>query len=184
MLCRCRYSRRAHCSRTAWHPTLCADYEGRFHDQVMQDFADSYLRGETQSPASFLNQTVKFSDLLKTARDLGAGRDRPLCPAYRCGRKRRAASRCRSVEGPVLFPVCGDAGPARLFAFSQGNEQGRDRSLAHKYGLAVADKPDSQDICFVPNGRYGDVVRQLRPGLLRPGISYISMAQSLVSITA
>ncbi|MGC6497208.1 MAG: tRNA 2-thiouridine(34) synthase MnmA [Candidatus Puniceispirillaceae bacterium] len=153
-------------------PHYVLDYEGRFHDQVMQDFADSYLRGETPIPCVRCNQTVKFTDLLKTARDLQAD-----CLA--------TGHYVQRVDGPNGAELHRGADPVKdqsyfLFATTPaqldylrfplgGMSKDETRALAHKYGLLVADKPDSQDICFVPNGRYGDVVRRLRPGAVEPG---------------
>ena len=148
------------------------DYESRFADQVMQDFADSYLRGETPIPCVRCNQTVKFTDLLTTARELGAD-----CLA--------TGHYVRRVEGDDGAELHRGADPGKdqsyfLFATTPdqldylrfplgGMSKEETRALAHRFGLAVADKPDSQDICFVPNGRYGDVVRRLRPGAVEAG---------------
>ena len=153
-------------------PHYVLDYESRFADQVMQDFADSYLRGETPIPCVRCNQTVKFTDLLTTARELGAD-----CLA--------TGHYVRRVEGEAGAELHRGADPGKdqsyfLFATTPdqldylrfplgGMSKDETRELAHRFGLAVADKPDSQDICFVPNGRYGDVVRRLRPGAVEVG---------------
>ena len=153
-------------------PHYVLDYESRFADQVMQDFADSYLRGETPIPCVRCNQTVKFTDLLTTARELGAD-----CLA--------TGHYVRRTEGPGGAELHRGADPGKdqsyfLFATTPdqldylrfplgGMSKGETRALAHRFGLTVADKPDSQDICFVPNGRYGDVVRRLRPGAVEAG---------------
>ncbi|MGB1106888.1 MAG: tRNA 2-thiouridine(34) synthase MnmA [Candidatus Puniceispirillaceae bacterium] len=153
-------------------PHYVLDYESRFADQVMQDFADSYLRGETPIPCVRCNQTVKFIDLLTTARELGAD-----CLA--------TGHYVRRVEGDGGAELHRGADPGKdqsyfLFATTPdqldylrfplgGMSKDETRELAHRFGLAVADKPDSQDICFVPNGRYGDVVRRLRPGAVEAG---------------
>jgi tRNA-uridine 2-sulfurtransferase len=145
------------------------DYESRFRDAVMEDFADTYLAGATPIPCVRCNQRVKFHDLLTTAKDLGAD-----CLAT--GHYLQ-----RSTEGHLLRA----ADPARdqsyfLFATTQaqadflrfplGHMLKPDvRALAEKFELVVADKPDSQDICFVPQGRYVDVVQRLRPGAAEPG---------------
>ncbi|MDA7792230.1 tRNA 2-thiouridine(34) synthase MnmA [bacterium] len=153
-------------------PHYVLDYESRFHDQVMQDFADSYLRGETPIPCVRCNQTVKFSDLLTTARDLGAD----------CLATGHYVQRVDGAGGAELHRGA-DAGKDQsyfLFATTPdqldylrfplgGLSKDETRALAHRHGLSVADKPDSQDICFVPNGRYGDVVRRLRPGAVEAG---------------
>ena len=148
------------------------DYESRFQDQVMDDFADSYLRGETPIPCVRCNQTVKFVDLLKTARDLGAA-----CLAT--GHYVR-----RDLDGgqAVLKRGVDDGKDQSYFLFATTPDQleylrfplgamDKDETRRHakRFGLGIHDKPDSQDICFVPNGRYGDVVRRLRPGAVEPG---------------
>ena len=153
-------------------PHYVLDYEGRFHDQVMQDFADSYLRGETPIPCVRCNQTVKFTDLLKTARDLQAD----------CLATGHYVQRIDGANGAELHRGADPAKDQSYFLFATTPEQldylrfplggmskDETRALAHKFGLTVAEKPDSQDICFVPNGRYGDVVRRLRPGAVEPG---------------
>ena len=148
------------------------DYESRFRQQVMDDFADSYLRGETPIPCIRCNQTVKFNDLLETAQELGAD-----CLATGHYVRRMAG------DGGVRLLRGRDAGKDQsYFLFATTAEQlaylrfplGRldkaeTRAIARRHGLAIAEKPDSQDICFVPAGRYGDLVRRLRPGAVTPG---------------
>ena len=153
-------------------PHYVLDYESRFHDQVMQDFADSYLRGETPIPCVRCNQTVKFTDLLATARDLGAD----------CLATGHYVQRLETDRGVSLARGADPAKDQSYFLFATTPEQlaflrfplggmskDETRDLARRYGLAVSEKPDSQDICFVPNGRYGDVVRCLRPGAVDAG---------------
>jgi len=153
-------------------PHYVLDYESRFHDQVMQDFADSYLRGETPIPCVRCNQTVKFTDLLATARDLGAD----------CLATGHYVQRLETDRGVSLARGAASAKDQSYFLFATTPEQlaflrfplggmskEETRDLARRYGLAVSEKPDSQDICFVPNGRYGDVVRRLRPGAVDAG---------------
>lgn len=148
------------------------DYESKFKNQVMEDFADSYLRGETPIPCVRCNQTVKFSDLLATARDLGA---KCLATGHYVRREMKDGI-------PHLLRGIDDTKDQSYFLFATTPEQldylrfplgGMDkeetRAHARRFGLTIADKPDSQDICFVPNGRYGDVVRRLRPGAVEPG---------------
>ncbi|MEC4589411.1 tRNA 2-thiouridine(34) synthase MnmA [Nitrospirillum amazonense] len=153
-------------------PHYVLDYESRFSDAVMQDFADSYLRGETPIPCVRCNQRVKFRDLLDQARDLGA-------EALATGHYVR---RVQGADGAELHRA---ADPAKdqsyfLFATTQaqldflrfplgGMPKTETRALADRYNLPVADKPDSQDICFVPNGSYAAVVNRLRPGAVTPG---------------
>ena len=153
-------------------PHYVLDYESLFKNQVMEEFADSYLKGHTPIPCVRCNQTVKFKDLLKMAQDLNAD-----CLAT--GHYVR-----RVEEGGQLHLKKGvDEGKDQsYFLFATTPEQlayvrfplggmTKDvtRELARKYDLVVSDKPDSQDICFVPNGRYGDVVRRLRPGAVDEG---------------
>lgn len=149
------------------------DYESRFKASVMDDFADSYLKGETPVPCITCNQTVKFHDLLATARELGAA----------CLATGHYVRRALDDTGKAMLQRGVDASKDQsyfLFATTPdqldylrfplgGMTKDDTRALAHKYGLSVAEKPDSQDICFVPNGRYGDVVRRLRPGAVEPG---------------
>src|SRR5215475_5268276 len=153
-------------------PHYVLDYENRFSDAVMQDFADSYLAGETPIPCVRCNQRVKFRDLLDTARDLGA--DALATGHY-----------ARRVAGPVGPELHRGADPRRdqsyfLFAttpnqldylrFPLGDlPKPAVRAAAAELGLAVADKPDSQDICFVPEGRYTTVIDRLRPHGAEPG---------------
>jgi tRNA-specific 2-thiouridylase len=147
-------------------PHYVLDYESRFRDAVMEDFADAYMRGETPVPCIRCNQTVKFRDLLETARDLGAA-------AMATGHY------VRRIEGPGGAELHRAVDPARdqsyfLFATSRdqldflrfplgGLPKPVVRRLAAELGLAVAVKPDSQDICFVPQGRYTTVIDRLRP---------------------
>ena len=154
-------------------PHYVLDYEARFRDAVIAPFAASYARGETPIPCASCNSSVKFTDLLATARDLGADAlatghycaTRPL-PGGRRGLFRGAdASRDQSyfLFGTtreqldfVRFPL-GDLTKAAV------------RSIAADRGLVNAAKPDSQDICFVPSGHYGDLVRRLMPEAARSG---------------
>jgi len=153
-------------------PHYVLDYESRFHDQVMQDFVDSYIRGETPIPCVRCNQTVKFTDLLKTARDLEAD----------CLATGHYVQRADGDNGTRLLRGADLTKDQSYFLFATTPEQldylrfplgglakGETRNLARKFGLTVSEKPDSQDICFVPNGRYGDVVRRLRPGAVDAG---------------
>src|SRR5665213_22748 len=147
-------------------PHYVLDYERRFREAVMEDFADAYLRGETPIPCVRCNQTVKFRDLLDTARDLGA-------EAMATGHYVR---RLVGANGPELHRAVDPARDQSYFLFATGRDQldflrfplgGLPkpvvRQVAAELGLAVADKPDSQDICFVPEGRYTTVIDRLRP---------------------
>jgi len=153
-------------------PHYVLDYESRFREQVMDDFADGYLRGETPIPCVRCNQTVKFQDLLGTARDLGGA---ALCTGH-------YVRRVAGAGGVELHRGADPAKDQSYFLFATTPEQldylrfplggmskEETREHARRFGLDIADKPDSQDICFVPSGRYGDVVRKLRPGAVEPG---------------
>jgi tRNA-specific 2-thiouridylase len=153
-------------------PHYVLDYENRFSDAVMQDFADSYLAGETPIPCVRCNQRVKFRDLLDQARALDAD----------CLATGHYVQRVMGEAGAELHAA---ADPTRdqsyfLFATTQaqldflrfplgGLPKTETRALAERFGLPVAAKPDSQDICFVPNGNYASVVERLRPGAAEPG---------------
>jgi tRNA-specific 2-thiouridylase len=153
-------------------PHYVLDYESRFSDAVMQDFADSYLAGETPVPCIRCNQRVKFRDLLDQARDLGA---HALATGHYVRRVETAAGAelhqgadPRRDQSYFLFATT----PTQLafLRFPLGDiEKSRTRAIASDLGLAVAEKPDSQDICFVPDGRYSTVVERLRPGAVEPG---------------
>jgi tRNA-specific 2-thiouridylase len=156
-------------------PHYVLDYESRFKESVIDDFADSYLRGETPIPCVRCNQTVKFRDLLETARDLGAD-----CLAT--GHYIRRADGAGSPGPAELHAAVDDGKDQSYFLFATTQEQldylrfplgalekSETRALAEKYNLLVAAKPDSQDICFVPNGDYASVIDKLRPGAVQPG---------------
>jgi tRNA-specific 2-thiouridylase len=153
-------------------PHYVLDYERRFRDEVIEDFAASYARGETPIPCIRCNETVKFRDLLETARDLGA-------EALVTGHYVR---RIPGPDGPELHRAADAARDQSYFLFATTPEQlaflrfplgalpkEATRAHAERLGLPVARKPDSQDICFVPTGRYAALVEKLRPGSLSPG---------------
>jgi tRNA-specific 2-thiouridylase len=153
-------------------PHYVLDYESRFRDSVMEDFADSYLRGETPIPCVNCNQTVKFRDLLATARDLGADAlatghyvQRKLGPA---GSELHRAIDPRRDQSYFLFATTREQLDFLRFPLG-GLQKDAVRAEAERFGLVVADKPDSQDICFVPQGSYASVVEKLRPGAADPG---------------
>ena len=154
-------------------PHYVLDYESLFKQQVMDDFADSYLSGHTPIPCVRCNQTVKFKDLLGMARDLGAD---CLATGHYVRRDildgqpilRRGIDRDKD-QSYFLFATTPDQLDFVRFPLGSLTKDAT-RALARKYELSVSDKPDSQDICFVPNGRYGDVVRKLRPGAIEPGL--------------
>ena len=153
-------------------PHYVLDYENRFSQAVMDDFADSYLRGETPIPCVRCNQRVKFRDLLDTARDLGA-------KALATGHYVR---RVDGTAGPELHRAVDRDKDQSYFLFATTPDQlaflrfplgdltkAETRALAARFALPVAEKPESQDICFVPTGRYASVVERLRPGAVEPG---------------
>ena len=153
-------------------PHYVLDYESRFREAVIEDFADAYARGETPVPCIRCNQTVKFRDLLATARELGA-------EALATGHYVR---RVAGEGGPELHRAADPAKDQSYFLFATTAEQldflrfplgGLDkaetRALAARLDLPVADKPDSQDICFVADGGYARIVEKLRPEAAEPG---------------
>jgi tRNA-specific 2-thiouridylase len=153
-------------------PHYVLDYESRFRQQVVEDFADAYLRGETPIPCIRCNQTVKFRDLLDVARDLGAEAmatghyvRRSLGPTG--PQLRRAVDPARD-QSWFLFATTRDQLDYLRFPLG-GLEKPQVRAIAASLGLAAADKPDSQDICFVPEGRYTTVIDKLRPHGAVPG---------------
>jgi tRNA-specific 2-thiouridylase len=153
-------------------PHYVLDYESRFARAVMGEFADSYLKGETPVPCVACNQKIKFHDLLETAAGLGAA-------ALATGHYVRSKP---GAEGWELYRAADKERDQSYFLFATTREQldflrfplgGLDkevtRALARDFGLAVADKSDSQDICFVPTGRYTQVIERLRPGAVEAG---------------
>jgi len=148
------------------------DYESRFKAAVINDFADSYLRGETPIPCVRCNQKIKFADLMDVARELGAD-------ALATGHYVR---RAEGKFGAELHKAKDESRDQSYFLFATTREQleflrfplgvidkRRTRAIAEAFNLAVSDKPDSQDICFVPEGRYARVIERLRPGAAEPG---------------
>jgi tRNA-specific 2-thiouridylase len=153
-------------------PHYVLDYEKRFSDAVMKSFAESYVAGETPIPCVTCNQKIKFQDLLGTARELGA--DLLATGHY--------VQRGEGRDGPAMFRGGDSERDQSYFLFATTREQlahlwfplggmhkNDVRAMAHDLGLLVADKSDSQDICFVQKGRYSDVIERLKPGALHPG---------------
>ncbi len=154
-------------------PHYVLDYENIFQEAVIEEFADSYLAGATPVPCIRCNERVKFQDLLATARDLGAD----------CMATGHYVQRITGPAGPELHRAADPVRDQSYFLFSTTPEQleylrfplghlatkAETRALARRYGLEVADKPDSQDICFVPDGNYAAVIEKLRPGAAEPG---------------
>lgn len=165
------YDARAVCDQLGI-PHYVLDYESRFKKNVIDDFANTYIAGETPIPCIRCNQRVKFKDLLDTSRDLGA---KALITGH-------YAKRLMGPDGAELHR--GDD-PRRdqsyfLFTTTQGQldylrfplgdvEKTETRKIAERFNLKTAAKPDSQDICFVPNGTYARVIEKLRPGTIEPG---------------
>ncbi|MGI9372513.1 MAG: tRNA 2-thiouridine(34) synthase MnmA, partial [Hyphomicrobiales bacterium] len=154
-------------------PHYVLDYESKFRDSVIDDFADSYVRGETPIPCIQCNQGVKFLDLLSMARQLNAD-------ALATGHYIRSAL---GEEGHYhMFTPADMARDQSYFLFATTQEQldylrfplgamtkPQVRELAEQFGLDIASKPDSQDICFVPDGDYARVITKLRPYAVQPG---------------
>jgi tRNA-specific 2-thiouridylase len=147
-------------------PHYVLDYESRFRQDVIEDFADAYLRGETPIPCIRCNQTVKFRDLVEVAKELGAD-------AMATGHYVR---RSLGAVGPELHRAHDASRDQSYFLFATTAPQlaylrfplgdlpkSEVRAAASALGLAVADKPDSQDICFVPEGKYSTLIDKLRP---------------------
>src|SRR5215472_15238887 len=154
-------------------PHYVLDYESRFKEAVIDRFAESYAAGETPVPCVECNQSIKFHDLLATARDLGA---QALATGHYVASRRlpggeRALFRAREEERDqsyFLFATTREQLDFVRFPLGE-RSKGEVRELARRFGLSVADKEDSQDICFVPAGRYTDVIERLMPGSAVPG---------------
>jgi tRNA-specific 2-thiouridylase len=149
------------------------DYESRFRESVIDNFAESYASGETPVPCIECNRSIKFRDLLGTARELGAS---VLATGH------YVASRALADGSRALVCAADSDRDQSYFLFATTREQlqylrfplgdmtkPETRELARRFGLEVADKHDSQDICFVPTGRYTDVIGRLRPNAIEPG---------------
>ena len=153
-------------------PHYVLNYETLFQDQVMEDFADAYLKGQTPIPCVKCNQTVKFTDMFDRAKKLGAS---AMATGHYIRRKRKFGK-------PALYRGIDNLKDQSYFLFATTSEQleflrfplgsltkDETRNVAKLCDLNVAEKPDSQDICFVPEGKYADVVRKLRPGSIDKG---------------
>jgi tRNA-specific 2-thiouridylase len=154
-------------------PHYVLDYERRFREAVIDRFAQSYIDGETPVPCVDCNMSIKFHDLLGTAKELGA---KVLATGH------YVASRALLGGGRGLYRAREEERDQSYFLFGTTREQldilrfplgdrtkAETRELARQYGLAIADKHDSQDICFVPTGHYADIIERLKPGAAEPG---------------
>jgi tRNA-specific 2-thiouridylase len=154
-------------------PHYVLDYESRFKEAVIDRFAESYVAGETPVPCVDCNMAIKFKDLLGTARELGA---KVLATGH------YVASRATVSGGRALYRAKEEERDQSYFLFGTTHAQldllrfplgeltkAETREHARRFGLAVADKHDSQDICFVPTGRYTDVIERLKPGAAAAG---------------
>jgi tRNA-uridine 2-sulfurtransferase len=154
-------------------PHYVLDYESRFKEAVIDRFAESYVQGETPVPCVACNQSIKFRDLLTTARELGA---EVLATGH------YVASRALPSGDRALYRAREEERDQSYFLFATTREQldvlrfplgertkAETRDLARQYGLAIADKQDSQDICFVPTGHYAQVIERLKPGAAEAG---------------
>jgi tRNA-specific 2-thiouridylase len=154
-------------------PHYVLDYESRFKQDVIERFADSYLAGETPVPCIECNKKIKFRDLLSTARELGAA-------ALATGHY--VASRALPGGGRGLYRAADPDKDQSYFLYGTTADQldvlrfplgempkSETRAIAHELGLSVADKSDSQDLCFVPSGKYTDIIERLRPEAVNPG---------------
>lgn len=154
-------------------PHYVLDYENVFREAVIDEFADAYLAGATPVPCIRCNERVKFKDLLETAKHLDAD----------CMATGHYVRRHVGLAGPEMHMAADQARDQSYFLFSTTPDQlaflrfplghlaskAETRLLAERHGLPVADKPDSQDICFVPEGDYAAVIEKLRPGAAEPG---------------
>jgi tRNA-specific 2-thiouridylase len=154
-------------------PHYVLDYESRFKEAVIDRFAESYIHGETPVPCVDCNMAIKFHDLLDTARELGAA---VLATGH------YVASRALPAGGRALYRARDEERDQSYFLFGTTRAQldvlrfplgdrtkAETRALAREFGLAIADKHDSQDICFVPSGHYADVIERLKPGAAEAG---------------
>jgi len=156
-------------------PHYVLDFESRFRATVIDEFAASYLRGETPVPCITCNRTVKFADLLARSKELGAA-------ALATGHYIESRASAGATARRSLFTPADMARDQSYFLFATTREQAdylrfplaslakaETRAIAARLGLAVAEKPDSQDICFVPEGRYADVILKLHPEAAEAG---------------
>jgi tRNA-uridine 2-sulfurtransferase len=153
-------------------PHYVLDFESRFREAVIDDFVDTYLQGATPIPCVRCNQTVKFADLLWRAKELGASAlvtghyiDSIATPQ---GRELRTPSDMARDQSYFLFATTQEQVDFLRFPLGRLSKP-QTRAVANELGLMVADKPDSQDICFVPDGKYADLILKLRPDAAEAG---------------
>jgi tRNA-uridine 2-sulfurtransferase len=153
-------------------PHYVLDFESRFREAVIDDFVDTYLQGATPIPCVRCNQTVKFADLLWRARELGASAlvtghyvDSVVTPH---GRELRTPADMARDQSYFLFATTQEQVDYLRFPLGRLSKP-ETRAVATELGLMVADKPDSQDICFVPDGKYADLILKLRPDAASAG---------------
>jgi tRNA-uridine 2-sulfurtransferase len=154
-------------------PHYVLDYESRFKEAVIDRFAESYIQGETPVPCVDCNMAIKFHDLLDTARELGA---QALATGHYVASRRlpgggRALYRARDEDRDQSYFLFGTTREQlNLLRFPLGDRtKAETRVLARQFGLTIADKHDSQDICFVPSGHYADMIERLKPGAAEAG---------------
>ena len=154
-------------------PHYVLDYETRFKEAVIDRFAQSYIDGETPVPCVDCNMSIKFHDLLITARELGA---QVLATGHYVASRllpsgERGLYRAREEERDQSYFLFGTTREQlEILRFPLGERaKSETRELARQFGLAVADKHDSQDICFVPSGHYADIIERLKPGAAEGG---------------
>lgn len=153
-------------------PHYVLDYESLFKQSVIDDFADSYIRGETPIPCVRCNQSVKFSDLFKVAKDLGAD---ALATGHYVKRIKKDGEiqmlRGRDLtkdQSYFLFATTKTQLDFLRFPLGDQNKE-ETRKFAQNFGMEIANKPDSQDICFVPEGNYKSVINKIRPKAFKNG---------------
>jgi tRNA-specific 2-thiouridylase len=153
-------------------PHYIFNYESKFKQEVIDDFADSYIRGETPLPCVKCNQSVKFKDLLKAAKELNAD---ALATGHYVQKienngvnELHQGKNAAKDQSYFLFSTTQEQLDFLMFPLG-GYSKDQTREIAQEFGLEVADKPDSQDICFVPNGDYRDVINKVRPNASAPG---------------
>ena len=166
-------------------PHYVLNFENQFKERVIDEFADSYLAGHTPVPCIRCNEKIKFSDLMETAQDLKAdclatGHYVRQCFGSR-GAELHKAVDVRKDQSYFLFATTPKQLKFLRFPLGEIKSKNETRRLAEKFSLRVSTKPDSQDICFVPNGSYADVIRKLRPDADKPG-NILNLAGDVIGV--